>query len=339
MPNNRKALIRYKTLDKCFSDKYHKYFIEDLMNKVNDQLEYVGLLPVSKKQIYDDIRYMESSEGWEAPIERYQDGKRKYIRYSSDFSIMETPITEIEMEQLETLITSLSRFQGIPLNEWVEDLLSNLRTRLGLKKGETCFIGFEYNCNLKGLRYLSDLIDCITKHQPIIIDYHPFGRDVFQWTIHPYYLKQYNNRWFLLGFNPEYKDLSIIPIDRIESISYANVFFRKNFLNDFDAYFRDIIGVTLEKGKKVEHIRLKFTVERLPYVISKPIHSSQKIESEAQGIISLDVIPNKELVSELIRFRDDVEVLSPDTLREEIKEKITEMYKKYFDVKNDFTKA
>lgn len=115
MPINKNAFIRYKILDKCFSDKYHKYFIEDLMEKVNGQLADAGIKSISKKQIYDDIKFMKSSEGWEAPIKSYQDGKRKYLRYEYDFSIIETPITEMEVEQLETLITSLSRFQGIPM--------------------------------------------------------------------------------------------------------------------------------------------------------------------------------------------------------------------------------
>ena len=337
MPINKNALVRYKILDKCFSDSYHKYFIEDLMEKVNEQLEDAGVKPVSKKQIYDDIKFMKSVDGWEAPIESYQYGKRKYLRYSYDFSIMETPITDMEVEQLETLITSLSRLQGIPMYDWVEELLANLRHRFGLRGIDTNCIGFEQNRDMQGLRYLSNLIDCVIKRQPVLIDYHPFGRDVIKWTIHPYYLKQYNNRWFLLGYNPDFNDLSIVALDRIEGIELAETSFKRNLDFDFDAYFRDIIGVSIEKGKVVEHVRLKFSPKRLPYVLSKPIHHSQEVEDEAEGIISLDVIPNKELISELIWFRDDVVVLSPDSLREEIKEKIAKMYQKYFGVKNDCT--
>lgn len=337
MPINKNALVRYKILDKCFCDSYHKYFIEDLMEKVNEQLEDAGVKPVSKKQIYDDIKFMKSVDGWEAPIESYQYGKRKYLRYSYDFSIMETPITDMEVEQLETLITSLSRLQGIPMYDWVEELLANLRHRFGLRGIDTNSIGFEQNRDMQGLRYLSNLIDCVIKRQPVLIDYHPFGRDVIKWTIHPYYLKQYNNRWFLLGYNPDFDDLSIVALDRIDGIALAETSFKRNLDFDFDAYFRDIIGVSIEKGKAVEHVRLKFSPERLPYVLSKPIHHSQEVENEAEGIIALDVIPNKELLSELIWFRDDVEVLSPDSLREEIKEKIAKMYQKYFGVKNDCT--
>jgi predicted DNA-binding transcriptional regulator YafY len=337
MPDNRKAIIRYKILDKCFNDNYHKYFIEDLMDKVNDQLVDAGLKPVSKKQIYDDIKFMKSIDGWEAPIESYQAGKRKYLRYSCDFSIMETPITEMEVEQLETLITSLSRLQGIPMYDWVGELLTSLRLRFGLRGIDTNYISFEQNRYMKGLRHLSNLINCIIKHQPIIIEYHPFGKDIIKWTIHPYYLKQYNNRWYLLGYNSEFDDLSIVALDRIEAINYADITFKRNLNYDFDAYFRDILGVSIEKGKEVERICLKFSANRLPYVISKPLHYSQVVEDEKEGIVTLDLIPNKELISELIWFRDDVEVLSPNSLREEIREIISKMYKKYFGVKNDCT--
>lgn len=132
MPDNRKALLRYKLLDKCFSDKYHRYYNEDLLEMVNDALEDAGIKAISKRQLYADIDFMKSQNGWEAPIVSIQDGKRKFLKYSRDFSIMEVPVTEMEIEQLETLITSLSRLQGIPMYDWIDELLLNLRLRFGL---------------------------------------------------------------------------------------------------------------------------------------------------------------------------------------------------------------
>lgn len=85
MPDNRKALLRYKLLDKCFSDKYHRYYIEELLEKVNDALEDAGIKAISKRQLYADIDFMKSRDGWEAPIVSVQDGKRKYLKYSRDF--------------------------------------------------------------------------------------------------------------------------------------------------------------------------------------------------------------------------------------------------------------
>lgn len=337
MPDNRKALLRYRVLDKCLNDTCRKYYIEHLVAKCNEALKDMGLKPVSKRQIQADIAFMKSTDGWSAPIVSVQDRKRKYIKYSYEFSIMETPITDMELEQLETLITSLSRFQTIPMYEWVEGLLTNLRYRFGLKNREDNFIGFEQNRDLKGLRYLADLINYIIKKQPIRICYHPFGKDPLYWTIHPYYLKQHNNRWFLLGYNNEYEDMSIAALDRIENVEFADIPFVRNNRFDFDAYFRNVIGVTLEESMNVEHVRMKFSPNRLPYVLSKPIHHSQELENEKEGILTIDVIPNKELLSELIWFGQDVEVLSPSFLRQAIQKKIAEMYQIYFGVKNDCT--
>lgn len=337
MPDNRKAIVRYKILDKCLNDRYHNYYIEDLVFKCNEALEDMGVRPVSKRQIQSDIAFMKSSIGYNAPIVSIQNGKWKYIRYSEDFSIMETPITEMEIEQLETLITSLSRFQTIPIYNWVDELLTNLRYRFGLKRLENNFIGFEQNRDLLGLRYLSDLINHVIKERPIKITYHPYGKSILQWVIHPYYLKQHNNRWFLFGYNSDYNDLSIIALDRIEGICETNLDFIRNKQFDFDSYFRDVIGVTVEENQKVEHIVLKFSNNRLPYVLSKPIHHSQIIEDEENCIVTLDVRPNKELISEIMWFGKDVEVISPYSLREEIKRKIEKMHDIYFGVNNDCT--
>lgn len=337
MPNNRKAIIRYKVLDKCFCNKYHKFYIEELVDKCNDALYDAGLEPVSKKQIYDDIKFMKSREGYNAPIVSIQDGRRKYIRYSNDFSIHETPLTEMEVEQLQTLITSLSRYQGLPYYHWIEELLLNLRYRFGIHRDERDILGFEQNRDLKGLRYLADLINYTIKKQPIKISYHPFGQEICSWTLHPYYLKQYNNRWYLLGENHEFGELSIVALDRVEDVEPANINYIPNRDIDFSSYFHDIIGVSLKKGRESEHIVLKFAPHRLPYVISKPLHTSQYVENEETGIVSIDVIPNKELISEIIWFRDDVEILSPLSLREEVMNIIERMYKKYFGVKNGCT--
>lgn len=333
MPDNKKALVRYRILDKCFSDRYHKYYIDELVARCNDALEDAAKHPVSKRQIYSDIEFMKSSDGWNAPIVSVQDGKRKYIRYSYDFSISETPITDLELEQLQTLIASLSHLQGIPCYDWIGELLTNLRYKLGVRGNDGEIIGFEQNRDMKGIRLLPDLINYIIKKQPVEVCYKAFScKDVF-WTIHPYYLKQYNNRWYLLGYNSEYKDISIIPLDRIEKTEISDEKFVPNRQYNFELYFKDVIGISFDKNMEVKHIVLKFSKVRLPYVVSKPMHHSQYVEDKEQGIVTLDVIPNKELVSQLLWFGNDVEIISPIELKEQIMEKIKEMYQKYFDVK------
>ena len=93
MPTNKNAYIRYQALDKCFRDRLHRYYIDDLIDKCEDALLYYnGVGGVSRRQIFEDIKFMESDTGWSIPLERRKDGKKVYYRYKdSNFSINKQP--------------------------------------------------------------------------------------------------------------------------------------------------------------------------------------------------------------------------------------------------------
>ena len=158
--------------------------------------------------------------------------------------------------------------------------------------------------------------------------------------IHPYHVKQYNNRWFLFGLeqSPYGDRIANRPLDRIEKFSIANVSFIPNTNIDFSTRFDDVIGVTIpDNNVKKETIVLKFDIDRFPYVVSKPIHHSQIVVSEEECIIQIEVRPNKEFESVIFSYFPDVEVLAPALLREEFKEKIENNLKKYTSVQNGRT--
>ena len=246
MPEAKHPLTRYKILDRFLNDRFRRYNIDELLDACNDKLELLGINPVSKRQIYADIEYMKSEEGFKAPIKSYQYGIRKYIRYSHDFSIMATPISETELSQLQVAITSLHKYKGLPFYDWIDELLTKLQFKLGVRYDDENIIGFEQNKEMIGLRFLSDIINYTLKHIAISIIYKPYNKDEIFWTIHPYYLKQYNSRWFLMGWNEQYDNLSIVPLDRIKRVEQSDKCFRPNKDIDFDLYFNNIIGVSIE---------------------------------------------------------------------------------------------
>ena len=336
MATNKNASIRYRALDKCFRDYRHRYFIEDLIEKCEEELESFNFTAnVSRRQIFDDIRFMESDAGWAIPLERLKDGKKTYYRYSDrDFTINEQPLTDDEAQQLKTMIITLSRFRGLPSNEWMEEVISNLEWRFNLKGNNENIISFEQNCNLKGLDKLSLVIDATSNHQPMSITYRNYKAYGVEESIlfHPYFVKQYNNRWFLFGLNHKRNQISNLALDRIIDAKTTDAIkFVPNTNVDFNHYFDDIVGVTIPHEEVVkEHIVLQFSKQRFPYVISKPIHHSQKTISEDECRISIDVMPNNELVAHLLSFGSDVEIVAPASLRCYISEKIKENFKKYF---------
>lgn len=335
MATNKNATIRYRALDKCFRDYRHRYYIEDLIEKCEEELESFNFTAnVSRRQIFDDIRFMESMAGWSIPLDRLKDGKKTYYRYyEKDFTINEQPLTDEEAQQLETVILTLSRFRGLPCNEWVDEVISNLEWRFNLKGNKENVVSFEQNQDLKGLDKLSDVLDVTSNHQVVEILYHNFkngGRDIF-FTVHPYYVKQFNNRWFLFGLDDKYRNIDTIALDRIVKMDVAeDIQFIPNNDIDFEHYFDDVVGVTIpDTGVEKEHIVLQFTKGRFPYVSSKPIHQSQEIVSEEDCTVSIDVRPNNELVTQILSFGPDVEVLKPQSFREQIITKVKEYNKKY----------
>lgn len=342
MPTNKNAQLRYQILDRCFSDFKRKYTIEDLIDKVNDSLYDLTGKEVKLRQIREDIKYMRDRVTYDAPIKAYPmaSGKQCYYRYEDpNFTIYNNDMSIEEVNNLRSTIQMLGRYRGTPANAWLEEVISNLECRFGVKANAENLIYFEQNDKLQGLEHLSGIIDATVNHQPIELHYCSFKGHEFRTVCHPYYVKQYNNRWFLFGWNEKFHSLGNYALDRIISYRKVDTPFIKNNQINFDTYFKDIIGVTVPKeDTPTETIILRFSKERFPYVVSKPIHPSQIINKE-EHTITIKVKPNHELNQMIFSFMPDVEVLSPESLRKEIKQKIEENLKKYLSVQNNSTKS
>lgn len=334
MPTNKNALLRYQILDRCFSDFHKKYEIDDLLEKVNETLYDLYGTEVSIRQIREDIKNMRDRITYNAPIKAYQyDGKRCYYRYvNRDYSIFNNELSAEEVTKLRSTIDMLARFRDGSKNAWLEEVISNLEYRFGVKGSGENIVSFEQNDQLKGLEFLDSLIDSAIHHQPISLLYKTYSGKEIDVVIHPYHVKQYNNRWFLFGLEqtPYGKRLSNRALDRIVKFSIANVRFVENDQIDYETYFDDIVGVTHDrKHPDVEHVVLKFARERFPYVVSKPIHQSQQIVNAEDGTLSIDVRINRELEQNIFSFGQQVEVLSPEWFRNQIVEKYKEIVKIY----------
>ena len=284
MPTNKNALLRYQILDRCFSNRYRKYTIEDLVDAVNEALYDMYGSEVSMRQIRDDIKYMRDRVSYNAPIEAVPfEGKRCYYRYSDpNYTIFNNELTTEEVTKLCSTINMLGRYRG-GANRWLEEVISNLELRFGIKTNREHVVAFEQNEQLRGLEFLSELIDSAINHQPLNLLYRTYNGKETNIVIHPYHVKQYNNRWFLFGLEqtPNGDRIANRALDRIVKFSKANVPFVPNTSIDFSTRFDDVVGVTIpDDDVQKETVVLKFEPDRFPYVVSKPIHHSQKVLSE-----------------------------------------------------------
>ncbi|MGV0924101.1 helix-turn-helix transcriptional regulator [Empedobacter tilapiae] len=324
MAVNKNALIRYKTLDKCFSNPYRKYYINDLIETCNQVLtDHYGIdTTVSRRQIFIDIDFMKSDAGYQAPIDSLKDGRKVYYRYEDiNFSILNKPLTQDEQLALENTVELLSRIKGIPgINA-----LENLETKLidvQNNSSKTNIISFEENEFLIGLEYLTILYNYIKNFQVLTITYKSFKSEQEQkYIISPYYLKQFNNRWFLFGWNHQEEYLQNLALDRLKTLSIDNQIYKESGV-DFDEYFDDIIGVTNNLLTEPESIKIQLSDNIIPYIISKPIHGSQKVN---QNILQLQLKLNYELESLILSYGENMKVLEPPTLVNKLKERIQKL--------------
>ena len=133
MATNKHAVIRYQALDRCFSNFARRFYIEDLIEACNNAIyDFTGKEDgIERRQLFDDIKFMESEAGYSIELDKVKDGKKKYYRYSDkNFSINKQPLSLTEAEQLKDTIMMLNRFKGLPQFDWkrfwlVSKILSN----------------------------------------------------------------------------------------------------------------------------------------------------------------------------------------------------------------------
>lgn len=340
MASNKHAQIRYKVLDDCFSNFRRKFYFNDLLERCNEALrelygsEHSG---IKTRTLRSDISYMRDRAGeFGVEVEVLEDGNGKFYRYSErEFSIYKHGLAEEDIAQIKETILLLQRFNGIPSFDWMSELVVKLEDKLNLRGVTQSVVGYDDNKFYTGLDWFQELFDAIINKTVLRIRYTKFTQESFEWVIHPYYIKEYNNRWFLFGLNEEYDTLYNMPLDRIENIQQINREYIPSKI-DIEKHLCDVVGVSVLPLEK-EKIRLRFSNCRFPYVLTKALHHSQRIVDVDNNIVEINVIPNNELDALILSFGKDVEVLSPFSYRTKIQSIIKESYENYFTVQKDCT--
>lgn len=327
MPIEKNALMRYMVLDKCFSSRVH-YDIEGLLREVNRVfIDYYGT-EVSKSTLRDDIEFMKSSAGWSIRLKEEYDGHRKVLYYeNSRFSIMNTPLSQQNMRLLRQALNMLGQIKELPNFLWLEPMVAMLKTKFHMGSARRGTVMIAQNEKLKGLEHFGILFEAITERRVVDLIYHRFGKKSKKRTIHPYQLKQWNYRWYLVGSekegseNAKRMEYVVVPLDRIEEVTIRLEQCRKMVDEDFDLkkHFSNVVGVSVQPEGEVKMVKFKAWYPAAWYLETKPIHNTQREVKEEGGkdfkVFKLEVIPNEELVQQLLVYADQLEIIEPEEVR------------------------
>ena len=337
MADTRHAQIRYKILDNCFRNTGKRYFMKDLQEECEKVLVEIDNESdgISIRQIYEDIKFMESAEGCNISLLRLKDGKKVYYRYEDpSYSIYNMPLNEVELFRLEKALELLTKITGIQQFEWVHDLMLKLNQGFSLSANDAPIVEFDDNRDLKRRELFTQFYDAILYKKVLEIEYKPFDfKSPSKYIIHPYYLKEFNNRWYLLGLNAEIdKSDWNIAIDRVIDIKVLDhQVYIENKTIDWPHHFDDIVGVTFPYDRTVEDIELYFFGKTIHYVLTKPLHHSQKGTKVVDDIliVRFKLIINYEFESLILSFGENVKVIKPDSLRTAIEKRLRLSLKRY----------
>ena len=327
MPVSRNALIRYKTIDNCLRNRFRRWTLDDLIEACSEALaEYEGIYRgISRRTIQLDLQVMRSEKlGYNAPIVVVD--KKFYTYDDPDYSITNSPLSEADIDRVSEAVEVLKQLSGFSQFAEMDTLVSRLEDRVCVTRHQRKpVIYFERNDKLRGLQHLTPLYNHIIEKHVLIIKYLPFSaRQPRELVVSPFILKEYRNRWFLLGKSKWHSALRIMALDRIESVERA---YGEHFeeLPDFHAetFFDDVIGVTKSLHDKPTEVIFTVFGDQSQYVLTKPLHSSQRIverhRKDRSITFSINVVLNYELERLLLGYGENIQVLQPQSLARRLK--------------------
>lgn len=312
---------RQQLLDKLFRNS-GGYTYDELITRLGIEL---NVDYISKRTILYDIKEFEKM----GAVFDKGDTLKSKLRYKDPaFTIFPAAYQDIDL--IEKAISRLQNTVDFRYENLVRLFL--LQLRYGIEYVDMHIMSIEHSLDQKGVEKMEQLANAIVHKYPVKLTYKPFNKESFESNVHPYHLKQYNNRWTLLGWSEEKGKIYNYPIDRIKDITLLNKEYRDTEI-DFNEYFNEIIGTTNPKDEAIQDILLKIDKDSFPYIRTKKLHFSQEhllhLDTPEHSFIKLKVKINKELVMKLFSYGDSIEVVEPLALREIMKEKIVKMKKKY----------
>ena len=354
MPANKNAMTRYMILDELLSNRYHDYSLDDLTEEVSRRLSemYSDTKGVVRRTIEKDIDYIENEGPFMAEIERKwvpcvnshgKTSQKKCLRYKEPgFSIFKKELSDDEKYLLREALSLLGQFDGLPNLEALEQLRQSLQM-----PDKSCYnpiISFTKN-PLENSNLLGELFTVISQRQVVELHYHTFAApdDDRHIIFHPYLLKEYNRRWFVIGAADSDGKILNFSLDRIDKIVPLTTHNYKDPSEDLLEHFEDIIGVTYLDESPIYQIIFWANDKEKDYIKTKPIHESQRnltgeneerlrIENpclKGGSFFRIDCKYNYELIRELTSFGNGVIVLTPSKIREEIIKRVKDLAVSY----------
>ena len=330
MPHNLNALIRYRAINKCLINgkRASKYELAEACTRAigknyekerEERGENVFLSTLNA-----DLKVMRENEelGYMAPI-CFDHREGKYCYSKENYSIDKLPLSDDEIGAVLFAAKYLGQMKDVEIFREFSESAAKLAVFTNIYRNNSDAllkkkIVFEKAVETKGTEYIQDLLTAIKYELAVNIKYKSFtSEEVKEYIVHPYLLKEYRNRWYLVGLSETSNEIRTFCLDRFQDKPENNtrVSFRKTDFNPA-RYFEDVIGITVT-NEKPQVIEVAFSELQANYLITQPLHKSQTRLPDRDGkvVFRFRLIPNFEFMSFIMGLGKEAEVVSPNSLK------------------------
>ncbi|MBL57624.1 MAG: hypothetical protein CMP61_10570 [Flavobacteriales bacterium] len=328
MSLHKHALIRYRIIDAMLRNQYNPYpSIEDIRSKCEDSLfgsdwgDHISISTIEK-----DFKAMRTDAelGFFAPI-KYSRIYNGYFYTEEEYTIHNIPLKNEDIEAIKFASNTLMNFRESPMFAQFRFAIEKIFDRLNISSDVQDnrldkLVQFDALPNYPGKEFLQPLYTAIKDYHQVELVYKRFNSNKeSRRVIHPYLLKEYKHRWYLVGFVEDKDSLSTYALDRMVSVDLKEEDFivQQNF--NPEEFFKFSFGIT-QNNEKPYKVKLKFPSQQKGYLITQPLHASQVIKEQSDNtlIIELEVYLTYELVERILGYGEHVEVIAPIELKAEI---------------------
>ncbi len=325
MPANKSALLRYRIIDSCLTNSLRKFPTMDfIIGKIEEQIE----TSLSGSMFTKDIRNMRTIYGAPIKFERYNQG---YCYTEPGFSIREFPLTHAEIEALDFSTALFQQLKNTRMFKQFENAINKVtegyRVSKIIGKSEKQILQVEEPVKTEENEWLQVILKAIVESSCLQITYQAFGKEKKEHEFSTYLLKEYRNRWYAVGYSKRASNILILAMDRITNVATC----KEKYISDDkfipEDFFKYSFGITQVHDAKPQTIILSFSPGQASYIISQPLHASQKVilENEHEVQTEMKVYITEELKMAILSYGQEVKVLAPKSLKTELKKVIDKM--------------
>jgi len=320
MPLNKDALTRYRIIDNCLNDRQKRFpTIQDLANACSRVLKR----DISTSTIEKDIAAMKAGmpNGEQAPIV-YSKIEKGYAYGEFGFSISELRLEEEEWESLAYAANLLHQYKEVPLFKSFKDAIQKIHSRFTIPYDHEDedfeqLVQFEQGHSTEGYQWIALFYEAIKKRYIVQFEYENiYKAETKSYSIQPFLLKEYRNRWYVIGWEADRQMYLTFALDRIKNSEPDRVTQKRRFDFDPRQFLRNAIGIMEGDGTATE-MELEFFAPIDKLVLLDPLHTSQDIikQTKKSTRIKLAVNINPELIQKILAYGANCRVLKPVALR------------------------